>query len=105
MNPQLLSDQALRPKMAALDLKSDVSGVFVTGFKTQYLPWTPSAIPGAEKLQVECSKPDYFFDQIEGDISQGIFAKRIFNGNKLTTKFPAGPYHLSPDIASYEYEH
>jgi hypothetical protein len=85
--PQLLADNTLRPKMSVLDLKSDVSGVYVTAFKTKF-SLDASSIPGAAKLLVECSKPDYFFDQIEGDLAQGIFAQKIFDGNKLTTTLP-----------------
>jgi len=76
-HPVLTSDTSIRPQFKAIGISDDGSGVFNINNKSLFHA-DASNIPGATQLKIECSKANYFFDQVEDNEGEAaIFASTV----------------------------
>ncbi len=86
---QLLSDTTLRPTISLPTLTDDGSGVFAIDNNTRFVI-DAHQIPGAAAIVIECSKPNYFFDQIdEKDQAKALQNKLGVRGTTFADSLPA----------------
>jgi hypothetical protein len=96
-NVAVLSGQTLRPTLVSSEVPDDGSGVFYVTEKAKF-HIDAASIPHAAKLLIECSKPDYYFDQIDPDKQDSAVAKtfvidgKSFDGSLPSDFTPRGNY-------------
>lgn len=81
---RLISDNQSRPTISVPGLHEDGMGVFISPARTNIFV-DASKIPGVQKLQIECSKPNYFFDQFEESKQSTAVLKTVTVDAKTVT--------------------
>jgi hypothetical protein len=97
---RLVPDTTLRPAARLSGAVDDGSGVFAVRENTA-LHCDASKIPQAARILIECSKPDYFFDQVEeANQEQAIYQRAIIDGSTFDGKLLANllPRHTYCEI-------
>jgi hypothetical protein len=84
-----VSESSIRPSLSLPKMHDDGSGVYAVE-PTAVVAADASAIAGAKRLLIECSKPNYFFDQIaEADQKTAVLDTFTVDGTKFSGALPA----------------
>jgi hypothetical protein len=86
---RLISAENLRPALTVENIIDDGSGVFAVEPSTRFSA-NAQAVPNAASLLIECSKPNYFFDQIpEADQASAVLKSFTHKGTAFSGTLPA----------------
>lgn len=97
---KLIDASGIRPSLTAAHAVEDGSGVYLADEATA-LDASCAAVPGARHMQIECTKPNYFFDQIPEAEQKNAVAKSFrTEGTTFGGKLPTGflPKHEYVEI-------
>jgi hypothetical protein len=99
-NFKIVASGLVAPSIALLDVACNNMGVYAISGQDAQLSVEGSKVQGCSQLQLEISKPNYFFENMPDDASGEAVLNRVTqptSGGKVTL-----PARLFPEIAYYQ---